>query len=170
MRHILTLLETTICVSVRSRKRALGWVTAWKFAAHFSYTTQRLAGVFITIFILMMFCRYIKQALFSVSSFSDWECVKTFSICFFLSLPINSEHQKEPAWGSWLGAASGPVCGQMTNLPAHLLKWGYPSRRLSIPASKPGQDSTSNKVQLWFHINSLGGACSSPISRLIWGW
>lgn len=45
-------------------------------------------------------------------------------------------------------------------------KWGYPSCRLSIPASKPGQDCTSNKVQLWFHMNRLGGARLSPISRL----
>lgn len=45
-------------------------------------------------------------------------------------------------------------------------KWDYPSCRLSIPASKPGQDCTSDKVQLWFHMKRLGGACSSPISRL----
>lgn len=92
--------------------------------------------------------------------------MKNFSICFFLSLPINSEHQKQPALESSLGAASGPESVARWQICPARWKWGCPSCRLSIPSSKPGQDRTSNKLQLWFHMDRLGRACSSPISRL----
>ena len=130
-------------------------MTSCKLAARFSYTIQKASW---SQFLSQWYYVAVSSKHFSMSLLS---VVKIHSVCegFFhlfpsllplLLLPPHylqaseATSTRELTWRSlW-----ARVCGEMTNPFCTFTGiWGYPSRTLSIPASKPRQDRTSNNVR-----------------------
>lgn len=155
MKRILTLLQTKIYITVRSRQRTQ-WDVTFVNSVHTSGTQfRKLAAVDLY---LSGICRYIKQILFNVSSFSDYDAFYAWRIFPSVSLSPSPSPPPSPfPLSMWNKQHEGahleqPLGQSLWGDDKSFLRvhWnlGYSSRTLCIPASTPGQDCT-NTTAIW---------------------